>query len=1239
MSQIRPVGLVAIQSDRVEELVDRLVLELARERDRRSDEPALRPFLRHSVVVPSRNLAAYLRFEVAARLGVVAGVDFVTIEQFLEDLLPIDDDGELKIRLLSQTAVTRQVLSLLDSPLLFERSELEPVRQFVIPTDDPQPEVVERRKFQFAFRLARLFEEYGYSRQKILRHWRKGESGLAAEYAEEAAPAHLEIEKWQMAIWRELFGPQGAARSPGDDDGRPWMILPQAIYHYMADAGGELRWPESVHIFGHSYFPRFFRALFSTRTHAEDGHIALYVMNPCLEHWSHGIAGDRDEDPVFDLLTEDSILGGDEYPLALAIWGRAGRDYQRMIDEVAYDREDISLRHRRPTHTLLQHFQAMIREMTTASEVFVDTELPEDRKSINFWSCASVQRECEAIASEIWELVTTHEELRFNEIAVVVQPGERALYQTHLEAAFEQTGGIPANVIDVEQAQSSAFLEAVRLLLELPLGRFRRRELLALLVHPCLVANYPEADEEAWLKWCDGVNIFQGADSEELKETYLSEDRFTWSQGMRRLVLGAFMSRPEGGTVRPVRLGAQRYLPYETQHQDLEGIAELVGAAGDLIDGARRDRRARRALWEWMEYFADQIERYLSARDVQERRTKMRFVAELSRVAEADICGDEEVGYRTAYDFAMAAMANLEKTRGHYLADGVVVSAFRPMRPIPFKVVFVAGLGEGKFPAPDPPDMLDLRRVKSETHDVNPRYQDQYMFLETLVTTRCRLYLSWVGRHAITGESVEPASVVHQLREMILEMAPRKAGEEAEKKRRILEERVKFREHPLRRFDERYFPQFFEDDPQPEVIDAGGPDAIAPQAKKLREDGDEPVEKRWPNHHREAREEARVWAIRKKLHRALPQGYRPTMEELRSCLDQGVFAAIGELVQWSSPKARDSTPKVAKRGEQTVVLQLHQLRRFLQCPLQGAARVVLGLYDEDDEDVLDAEHEPFEADFLTRLAVVRRVLESCLRAGDLSQKHLEATFDEVVRAAEMAGELPAGIFFEAEREKCARLLGNYASALEEEIDVERGLRAIRFGAALSGDGHDEIVDPLQLDVEAGGKMFHVELHGTVQLLGDGQRSLVVAAGKKAKARYGVQAGVDQIVLRASEIGAGGEVAIVTSAAKVERLRVSDQSREEARDYLERLVGELLSGVHDYFLPVELVQDLVCGKADDYLRVAEEKKKPAYGRSTADVSTAYGPVRRWQDIDPPPRKEAHRIIEDRYGPFMDMLIDT
>ena len=86
---------------------------------------------------------------------------------------------------------------------------------------------------------------------------------------------------------------------------------------------------------------------------------------------------------------------------------------------------------------------------------------------------------------------------------------------------------------------------------------------------------------------------------------------------------------------------------------------------------------------------------------------------------------------------------------------------------------------------------------QAQAGDVSPR-RDEYMFSRGLLCARDRLYLSYVSRHELTGDSLEPAPVVAELLRVV--------------ERWYLPEREEgapsplVETHALRRYEPRYFP-------------------------------------------------------------------------------------------------------------------------------------------------------------------------------------------------------------------------------------------------------------------------------------------------------------------------------------------------------------------------------------------------------------------------------------------------
>ena len=131
--------------------------------------------------------------------------------------------------------------------------------------------------------------------------------------------------------------------------------------------------------------------------------------------------------------------------------------------------------------------------------------------------------------------------------------------------------------------------------------------------------------------------------------------------------------------------------------------------------------------------------------------------------------------------------------RGSTLAGGVTVCGMVPQRAIPFRVVAVLGLNEGDYPRNDVDAGLDPIRQAGlrQLGDRDTRSDDRYLFLETLMSARDRLHLSFVARDATDDAARYPAAPLAEL----MDVLPPAAGEGGP------EWRV---DHPLQAFDPAY---------------------------------------------------------------------------------------------------------------------------------------------------------------------------------------------------------------------------------------------------------------------------------------------------------------------------------------------------------------------------------------------------------------------------------------------------
>ena len=117
---------------------------------------------------------------------------------------------------------------------------------------------------------------------------------------------------------------------------------------------------------------------------------------------------------------------------------------------------------------------------------------------------------------------------------------------------------------------------------------------------------------------------------------------------------------------------------------------------------------------------------------------------------------------RLLREFVRDNLIAIPSRKGHYLLDGVTISALRPGRAIPFKIIYVLGLGAGKFPREDSRTTLDLREQSVPAPDLG-----RQAFGETILAARQKLYLSYVSQDLQKQEEFQPCALVNELRSYV----------------------------------------------------------------------------------------------------------------------------------------------------------------------------------------------------------------------------------------------------------------------------------------------------------------------------------------------------------------------------------------------------------------------------------------------------------------------------------------
>jgi exodeoxyribonuclease V gamma subunit len=1129
---------------RVSNRLDRLAGRLVEALGHNASPPVTRLFEQPCVVVPNPEVATYLKYEVAQASGIAAGLDLLTVEPFLNRLLAKHlPPHEPPYRLFNTSTLRCLFLDVLSDS-----------------GGEPLPVAVEAylgaagaagrdlRRFQLATRLARLASRYGDTDPGLLRAWAAGSAGLGDSPLVETA-------EWQRELWHRVVGPGGPIERARTYREWEW-VLPVNLFGLL-DGDDGYNPPLAVHLFGFSYLQAGLRELIDHLGRASE--VCLYVLSPC--RWK----ADRAQD-----LT------------AIRAWGEPGREFAAFLASipaaVVQDFVESS------STTALGRLQNEILEGQGSG---ADPYVPDG--SLRILACAGIRREAEVIAGEIWRLIREDDaqtgskpgRLRFRDIAVLIADGQhRAEYQAHLKAAFEDLYEIPQTMIELPMAGEGRLIEAVLLLLAVPLGTFTRPELLPLLTHAAVRARFPGVDTDHWRAWCEELEIVHGADASDHAGTYLDGTYFHWEQGLRRLVLGTFLSGPRCGDDRGFLLEGADLLPQDEPVEAQADAARLLLVVRSLVADARYARGERLTLSGWSEFFIRLINAYVAAApDADADRRALAACLAAAGALKRNDTGGPPVGYRVAYEILGQSIEAQTTQKGHYLADGVPIAPLQELRTLPFRVAFICGLGEGFFPAADGPDPLDLTQVQTRSSIVRPRDRDRYLFLETLASTRDRIVLSYVARDAQTGDELEPSPVVCELLRHLEPGRPADA------------ESQWVRKEPLRRFEK-----------------IGRPEAPVPSPAALREE--------------------RAQALRGKLteHCGVAAGLTVSARE--------IWALEPRLRDWLNVAPRYEPP-VQLQSNRPLEVSLSQVRQFLECPLQAWGRFSLRLAQDDEDDPANREDEPFATGHLTATMLLREVFSDALAAGTLDQGWgaLEPIYERRAAVLARRGRMPVGLFREAERRWHRECLATWAAVARERRLLARGpFKVHRFGRAAENERVDVLGDPIEFDVPIGTRTVRVHLYGRtgmVSLSLPGTLSLV--ARDKIKEKYFLAGFLDALVLSAEKRYDKDEYHLQVLSAS-EAGKPADSQRllhgvepGGARGYLIGVLTDMLGGPHAYLLPCEAVFEYLT-KGKSVAASVEDMKES----DRAPCSSRWGPVPDFTLYEPPTEEEARAMIERRFG---------
>lgn len=809
-------GLMVVHGNHTEALRDLALSWMARH--------PLAPLENECILVQSNGVAQWLKLSMASQseAGIAAALDMRLPSQFL---------WQAYRAVLGPHEVPEH--SPFDKPRLLWRlwrllptvvydTVYAPLQGFLASDDDG------RKRHQLAERLADLFDQYQVYRADWLKAWAQGEDVLLDNRGQ-ATPLPAD-QRWQAALWRGLLADVQADGTPMPTYVRAGRAavheaFMQRVRHGSASAP-PAGLPRRLVVFGVSSLPQ--QSLEVLAVLARWCQIVLCVHNPCEHQWSDIVAdhellrpwlrqtaGGRGRRAGMPETLDDSLLHRHAHPL-LAAWGKQGRDFIALLDAheeasaQAYFRErfhalghKIELFARPDTRTLLGQLQDDIRDLRPLHETQAlwPAVRAEQDASIRFHSTHSPLREVEVLHDQL--LAAFNEDPSLGPRDVLVMVPDIHTYAPHIQAVFgllppQDPRHIPFHIADQGQRRTDPLLHALHLLLHLPDARLTVSEMLDLLDVAALRERFglTEHDRPLLQRWMEGANIRWGLHTEHRTDWGLpppteATARHTWLFGLQRLLLG-YAVGSAGGAWADIE-------PFD----EVGGLdAALLGPLSQLVERLSHtwsQWREAATVAEWGQRLRQLLQDFFTPTTPTEEYTLLQLEGNLQDWL--DTCLEARVT-----DPLPLAVVREQWLSGmdqsslgqRFLGGSVTFASLMPMRALPFRWIGLLGMNDGDYPRSRVPMDFDLMTRNYRPGDRSRRHDDQYMFLEALLSARERLYVSWVGRSVRDNTPRAPSVLVGQLRDHLAQ-GWRCAHTEADLLASLTTE------HPLQPFSPRYF--------------------------------------------------------------------------------------------------------------------------------------------------------------------------------------------------------------------------------------------------------------------------------------------------------------------------------------------------------------------------------------------------------------------------------------------------
>lgn len=653
------------------------------------------PLKKKSIIVQSDGMARWLTVKAASATGAFANFEFVSPDGFLKNFAE-EHFGISPDSVYNKKNAEWELYSLL-------KNEKEGLAAAYIRNDGA-------RAFRLARTLADMIEQYFVYRPNMMENWRKG--SVMTDDPDEA---------WQFEIFRKLSEKTATASFA--------RLFNEKCKNASLENADH---PDELILFGISIMNRYQLDMFLNMSRLFPIH--LFAMTPS-EQYLDSVSKQKGD---FADVPEDREISADHIPdTFFRRFCAAGLDFADFAAENLSD--EVDLFEEPAGKTLLSSIQR---------DILDDTESPENAcndGSVRIVSCRDKMREIEVVKDALLELFNSDDTLKPEDVAVMAPKIND--YAPYITAVFGGTDPqdktfIPWVISDRsfsnESRIASTFLDMLRLIG----SDLERSKVFSIFRSPfvCTKFNVDEQSVGDIEKIVAESGVRWGLDA----ASRGGDPQNTWDFGLSRIMMSFFMPFSENGEdfngILPMK---------DVSRDDLESVSSFITFAKELfsclhdLSSSEMAPAEFKKKFEWMLDFFFVCDR--NDRDSCEEMRHIRSV--IDDFAETAGRSVEKLSFDALMQYLEDELGRERSGRG-FLSANVNFCSLKPLRALPFRVIYLVGMGDGEFPRSENRYAFDLTQKKYGNEPGAPqprsvRDNDKYLFAEAVVSARDKLVISY----------------------------------------------------------------------------------------------------------------------------------------------------------------------------------------------------------------------------------------------------------------------------------------------------------------------------------------------------------------------------------------------------------------------------------------------------------------------------------------------------------------